>query len=62
MVIHDFRNPTFSIKYGLENSHNDLREALHLLEKEQKGFSTRSEKLLELLKASKAQEGEVIDI
>ena len=53
MVIHDFRNPTASIKYGLEDSHLNLYEALQMLQDEQAGFSQRSWKLLELLKASK---------
>ena len=38
MVIHDFRNPTLSVKYGLEDSHKDLQEALVLLNKEKNGF------------------------
>ena len=62
MVIHDFRNPTVSVKLGLEASHNDLHEALQILLNEQKGFSKRSLKLLELLKASKAQEKEAEDL
>lgn len=45
MVIHDMRNPTVAIKFGLKNTLKLLSEMKHIVTNEHRDFFVRCQKL-----------------